>query len=60
MDDQKIIDTLTPHLGHDVMVSSYLRVITPQSILPEKATWNYGGFAVECITCWTNLSQQWN
>lgn len=60
MKDERIIEVLTPHLGHEVIVSGWVRKVTPQSILPEKATWNYGGFVVECDTCFANLSQQWN
>lgn len=44
------------HIGHTVTVNGWERVLTEESIGPQKIAWCYGGFAVNCTTCQTNLS----
>lgn len=50
---------LMPHLNHTVIVNGYTRNVTEGSLTGDNVVWCYGGFAVDCTTCKSNLSQQW-
>jgi hypothetical protein len=58
--EPRMIEVLRHHVGHYVMVNGWGREITERSIQPDNATMAYGGFAVDCMTCMANLSQQWH
>lgn len=57
--EQRMLPVLTAHLGHHVTVNGWPTIITAESTEPQRMTWRFGGFAVDCTTCGVNLSQQW-
>jgi hypothetical protein len=57
----KMLDVLTPHVGHTVTVSGWLtRTINEHTLEGDNFVWAFGGFPVRCDTCeGASLSEQW-
>jgi hypothetical protein len=58
--EPQIIRVMAMHLAHVVTVNGWEREVTRRSLEPDNATMAYGGYAVDCVTCKRNLSQQWH
>jgi hypothetical protein len=58
--EPQIIRVMSMHLAHTVTVNGHEREVTRRSLEKDNATMAYGGFAVDCLTCKRNLSQQWH
>lgn len=56
-------DVMAQHHGHSVHVGGAwsTAITTVDAKQPsDKLRWQYEGYAVDCLTCGTKLSQQWN